>query len=87
MGMPQVRFLKYFRSLGKCQGNWLSLPITLFSAAATRSDKTIRCRNLGFEIWDLGFETSFLNPVIPFGFRISLFVFCIYTATGALIAG
>jgi hypothetical protein len=34
--MPQVRFLKYFKSFGKCQGSLLSLPITLFSATANK---------------------------------------------------
>src|SRR5450432_651528 len=34
-GIPQVVFLKNLISLGKCQTNWLSFPITLLVLAAT----------------------------------------------------
>jgi hypothetical protein len=39
--MPQVRFLKYFKSFGKCHGSLLSFPITLFSSAATNKLRNI----------------------------------------------
>src|SRR5690606_7083149 len=37
-GCPEVVRLKNRRSLGRCQSNPLSLPMTLFSAAATMMD-------------------------------------------------
>src|SRR5437660_8754090 len=37
-GIPQVLFLKNFRSLGKYQGILFFFPITLFSVAATTWD-------------------------------------------------
>jgi hypothetical protein len=40
-GMPQVVFLKNFKSLGKCHGSLLSLPITLFAEAARRKEIVI----------------------------------------------
>jgi hypothetical protein len=36
-GMAQVVFLKNFRSFGKCQSNWLFLPMALLVLTATMS--------------------------------------------------
>src|SRR6478736_1676324 len=47
--IPQVVFLKNFRSFVKCQSNWLSLPMALFSEAATTSDIIILVKELRSE--------------------------------------
>src|SRR5579859_5892864 len=46
-GIPQVVFLKYFMSFGRCQRSLLSLPMALFVDAATMREMIIVLANDG----------------------------------------
>src|SRR5215813_7811789 len=93
-GIPHVTFLKYFISVGKCQGSLLALPITLFSETATIKlmvTMAIFKTNL-YEIRNSNYEirkapNRIREPIHFSDFSNSIFGFRNYTATGALMAG